>query len=1729
MRVDGGMTVNNLLMQIQADVLGLPVLRSKMAEATALGAALAAGLSAGGYETFNCSTTFAARQKMQLRWKDALKRAFELAKFDPRHKEVEKPRVLKKPRFVKVSAIKPDKKGGHIRVEVDKWGKVSSADAPEARETAVVRTPGVLQWLAAETVGLVQYGDLVQGVVSPLVDGSKVVHTMADVEDFMGRPSACDYRILAVKFSPVGTPERSLAEVASLCKEVDVKWSLPGPRTSKWCVTYLSIEGLGFEAHHERMRTLCRLEANSWGVQEHFQLSMTLRHALQIDQLDGFNLAFVEVMFRRIQTIEYAHSERARESESRSVGGRLSLEEQQTFGGLVRHAGTLMICPTLLDHVKQEVEKEGPLPEFALGGDGNRQRDLFPLPVKVVHQRQIKAGLSRSCVRRLQRNQALESEVQNTVAALNAMFSGDFVQNASRSSAPAAPGLPGLGQLRALGYVRESLHALGPIPDGLTGSGALEMLRASGDYGECQTPASLGSYDPALLSLPEAGNQPVELDTLWGEGGRDFVERLVHCITLPEKESRKNLHALGLRSCYSDPLLRHPKTYAQLVKRLHSCGLVQFHSQPPSAYVELFFVKKKSGQLRMVVDCRHSNCFFKDPLGVSLATGDALSRIEIEGDEILNFASADLKDAFYHLGLPTQLQHLFGLRSVRACDVGIFSLNGQALQWDSVLYPRLSAVPMGWNWALWLCQTVHERIVSAAGANDSNRLSDKKPVPGDAIMHTEYVDNFHVIGTDAEQVKLLSERGVNLLRDKGLVVHEEEQSSGTATILGWEFSSDGSLRPTRQRLWKVRLAILEILKRGHISGQQLERVVGHMSFISMGRREGLCVLGDVYTFVRRFYNYPHRLWRGVRRELAIWYAISPLLWRNLRSPWSTTIHATDASDWGCGATVAQMPYDEVKSLGKFSERWRFGDPWFRNPRKAQLDDNLRYEDEAEPFRQVVVGDDTNEAINPFADRSQPDFAPLPFSAVDRKWKVCGRYKWKRQQSMPILEARSALFAVKHITRSVGNFGCRHLILSDSMTAISSISKGRAHSHGLRRVIQQIAALSLCSNISVHVRWLPSEWNPADSPSRGGVAASIPVRDFSQHGDSPDDPGCSDQLNRRSTSSEDKGKRAGDWNRDKKCVVGSSFDRSNSYNVDASFSASPDFGGLQETLDGVCELGTSGVFDVGDSRTDGLELVQVHGRSLPGWRRSQSGSLHLGSGDILQSAPEVFEQCEAPDVQTEFARMEEPCSSTEPASDSMGGSMPPSRACCSSEPSGVGSGDAVGICNVPEAIRAMPHSGLGCGVSTCTVATETSETGRGLASLRGKGAIQDEGVRRDYTSGSRPPPVSGSSVATARARAVSGTSGLGVSVDSSSAATVDDANAGAVSAPEFGGSSPVQASTRGSLNRLLGAPSQPSRGSKTRKVENNNLGSTLREGRSNCPASRRSARASSGPGKLGHRPHVRDLCKPAFDFAGSVTTPFFLELFSGSGNLSKAVARVTGWHCGLADYLHGPQHDLRSKSIRSQVLGWIRSGLVKAVHLGTPCNSFSRARDRRPGPPPLRSDEHPLGLSGLREADENKVREGNLFMRFSVQVCMLCILLGIPFTLENPATSRIWICPPMQALLRRRGVSYVDVDFCAFNKPWRKRTRFVFFRVQLDHLRSCVCRGSQRGLCAFTMKPHIPLMGLHPSGQFMTKIAEPYPVKLCTELGHAFLDWHTEVIAENFWKRLKPDGSATMGL
>ena len=71
LRVDGGVTTNSLCMQLQADILGVPVVRPTVAETTALGAAYAAGLAVGFWSsTDELRTNWAVDRRWSPRWDD---------------------------------------------------------------------------------------------------------------------------------------------------------------------------------------------------------------------------------------------------------------------------------------------------------------------------------------------------------------------------------------------------------------------------------------------------------------------------------------------------------------------------------------------------------------------------------------------------------------------------------------------------------------------------------------------------------------------------------------------------------------------------------------------------------------------------------------------------------------------------------------------------------------------------------------------------------------------------------------------------------------------------------------------------------------------------------------------------------------------------------------------------------------------------------------------------------------------------------------------------------------------------------------------------------------------------------------------------------------------------------------------------------------------------------------------------------------------------------------------------------------------------------------------------------------------------------------------------------------------------------------------------------------------------------------------------------------------------
>jgi glycerol kinase len=88
LRVDGGATKNDSLLQFQADILQIPVVRSKITETTALGAAYLAGLAVGFWKSredlrhhwqedkrFEPQMPRAKAEQLKAKWKEAVKRA----------------------------------------------------------------------------------------------------------------------------------------------------------------------------------------------------------------------------------------------------------------------------------------------------------------------------------------------------------------------------------------------------------------------------------------------------------------------------------------------------------------------------------------------------------------------------------------------------------------------------------------------------------------------------------------------------------------------------------------------------------------------------------------------------------------------------------------------------------------------------------------------------------------------------------------------------------------------------------------------------------------------------------------------------------------------------------------------------------------------------------------------------------------------------------------------------------------------------------------------------------------------------------------------------------------------------------------------------------------------------------------------------------------------------------------------------------------------------------------------------------------------------------------------------------------------------------------------------------------------------------------------------------------------------------------------------------------------
>ena len=164
---------------------------------------------------------------------------------------------------------------------------------------------------------------------------------------------------------------------------------------------------------------------------------------------------------------------------------------------------------------------------------------------------------------------------------------------------------------------------------------------------------------------------PAALSYLDGEGER-MLRDIGDKLELDE--------ALGEAPCRVGPKVMNRRTYSRFVKDLAKRGMLRFSSSTILCGAGMFFVLKKDGSLRLILDCRAGNRFFVDPPSVDLITSEGLSRIEVKCkgglDDLwlplrAHLGSADVENSFHNMGMPRWMSLYFGLPIGTAAEFGI--------------------------------------------------------------------------------------------------------------------------------------------------------------------------------------------------------------------------------------------------------------------------------------------------------------------------------------------------------------------------------------------------------------------------------------------------------------------------------------------------------------------------------------------------------------------------------------------------------------------------------------------------------------------------------------------------------------------------------------------------------------------------------------------------------------------------------------------------------------------------------------------------------------------------------------------------------------------------------------------------------------------------------------------------------------------------------------------------
>ena len=313
--------------------------------------------------------------------------------------------------------------------------------------------------------------------------------------------------------------------------------------------------------------------------------------------------------------------------------------------------------------------------------------EVFPLP-RLAAEPPPRGDLSRGTVQRVQRRRRLIASSNSTIDALNWMAG-------AQPTAPATEPTTVQRQMQADVVNSHSLFSAATVLHPREAASAL--LRGHSVYDTENS--TLRPFKKCQVALPDGVVGAPYLRDLLREPERVMLERL----TTNYMKSDDELVELAPVTPYVDPILRHRRSvYLDFLEELRARDLICWRRRVRSQAGMFFVAKKSPEEIRMIIDARPANRITRDPPGVALTTVENCTMVHLAPSDRLFISKGDVSACFYRLKIDGPLVELFGLPAVSAREAGLTELDGLPLLEDSMIYPCLQVLPMGFSWSLFL-------------------------------------------------------------------------------------------------------------------------------------------------------------------------------------------------------------------------------------------------------------------------------------------------------------------------------------------------------------------------------------------------------------------------------------------------------------------------------------------------------------------------------------------------------------------------------------------------------------------------------------------------------------------------------------------------------------------------------------------------------------------------------------------------------------------------------------------------------------------------------------------------------------------------------------------------------------------------------------------------------------------------------------------------------------------